>query len=257
MQYWKKQPAGMSVLPPSSPADKGDLEPFPLSGPHAAHPAPLASSGLGMKGGLPRYEHPFYRVTKRVFDFTLALVGLVLLSPLFLVLVIAISAIDGFPVIFRQKRLGQGGREFWIFKFRTMKKDAEEILKRDPALMEEYKRNYKLANDPRLLPGGNWMRKTSLDELPQLINVLKGDMSLVGPRPILKEELAKYGTHDDLYLAMKPGCAGLWQCSGRSDLTYDERVLLDARYYKTASLRKDVLILARTLKTIVSRRGAV
>lgn len=216
------------------------------------------SAPLGAQSVKPRYEDFSYRAGKRLMDITLSLVALVLLSPLYLAVSLWIVLSDGFPIVFRQKRVGLRGREFWILKFRSMRRDAEEILARDPVLLAEYRRSYKLANDPRLLNGGAFMRKTSLDELPQLVNVLRGEMSLVGPRPILARELEeKYGPDQHIYCAMKPGCAGLWQCSGRSDLSYAERVQLDLRYYETASLRNDMMILLKTLGMILSRRGAV
>lgn len=204
----------------------------------------------------PRYTHRFYRVGKRVFDVSLSAAGMLFLFPVFAATSAVIAVNDGFPVLFKQKRIGEGGREFWIYKFRSMRKDAEQILRDNPELMEEYKRTFKIANDPRLLKCGKFIRSTSIDELPQLWNVLKGDMSLVGPRPIVPQEIEKYGEHGDLYKAMKPGCAGLWQCSGRSDLSYEERVELDREYYRTASLRRDVLVILKTLAKIVKREGA-
>lgn len=203
-----------------------------------------------------RYHHPFYRTAKRGFDLVVAGAGLVILSPVFLAITIAIAAQDGFPVIFRQKRIGMGGKTFYIYKFRTMVKNAEEILRSHPELMEEYRRTYKIANDPRISKLGHFLRKSTLDEIPQLWNVIRGEMSLVGPRPIVEPELEKYGDCKHLYLAMKPGCAGLWQCSGRSDTTYEERVALDEEYYRRSSLRYDVSILWRTFLAILHRKGA-
>ena len=204
----------------------------------------------------PRYTDLSYRLMKRLFDIVVSAVGILLLSPLFLVISLMIIVSDGAPVIFKQKRLGEGGKTFWILKFRSMRKDAEEILKSNPALMEEYKRTFKLENDPRLLKFGKFIRGTSIDELPQLFNVLKGEMSLVGPRPIVPQEIEKYGDDQDVYLAMKPGCAGLWQCSGRSDLSYPERVALDVEYFRQARIRMDVKILLKTTWSILKRDGA-
>lgn len=199
---------------------------------------------------------PRYRVGKRVFDIVGASVGIVVLGPLMLIVAGLIAAKDGFPVLFRQNRIGFGGRPFRMIKFRSMLKNAEQILRDDPKLMEEYLRTYKLENDPRITPLGKFIRKTSIDELPQLFNVLRGEMSLVGPRPIVEKEIEHYGDDAWVYKAVKPGCAGLWQCSGRSDTSYPERVALDIEYYRKAGLRTDLKILLRTCRSIVRREGA-
>lgn len=203
-----------------------------------------------------RYNHAFYQSGKRAFDVVVSLLLIVLCAPLLLLIALLIGLQDGFPVMFKQRRVGRGGQAFYIYKFRTMVKNAEEVLKARPDLMEEYRLFYKITNDPRISKLGQFLRKTSLDELPQLFNVLKGEMSLVGPRPIVEPELEKYGHCRDLYLAMKPGCAGLWQCSGRSETSYDERVQLDETYYMRSSLRYDVGILYKTFIAVVARRGA-
>jgi lipopolysaccharide/colanic/teichoic acid biosynthesis glycosyltransferase len=236
----------------------------------AAMPAPAISTQLIERRGaeevrLPReilldtsirYNQAFYQVAKRVFDIVVSAALIVMLSPILIAVALAIALQDGFPVVFKQKRLGYCGETFFIYKFRTMVKNAEEVLRSRPDLMEEYRRTYKITNDPRISKLGKFLRESSLDELPQLFNVLLGSMSLVGPRPIVEPELAKYGENAELYLAMKPGCAGLWQCSGRSDTTYDERVALDREYYHRSSLRYDVRILYRTFLSVVNRKGA-
>lgn len=204
-----------------------------------------------------RCQQEFYQAVKRAMDISLATLFLIVLSPVFLLIAAAIAFQDGFPVVFKQKRVGKGGKPFQMYKFRTMVKNAEEVLRSRPDLMEEYRRTYKIQNDPRISKLGRFLRKTSLDELPQLFNVLKGDMSLVGPRPIVQDELEKYGDAKHLYLALKPGCAGLWQCSGRSDTSYTERVALDEQYFMRSSLRYDVGILCRTALAIVVCRGAI
>ncbi|HZH98221.1 MAG TPA: sugar transferase [Fimbriimonadaceae bacterium] len=203
-----------------------------------------------------RYHRPAYQVFKRLFDIVLSALALIVLSPVFLIIALLIAAKDGFPVAFKQTRVGFRGRLFPILKFRTMVKNAEEILKARPELLEEYRVHYKIKNDPRISPIGRFLRKSSLDELPQLWNVLKGDMTLVGPRPIVPPELEMYGEHQDIYKAMKPGCAGLWQCGGRSGTTYEERVQLDREYYAKASLLFDLQILFRTVLAILTGRGA-
>ncbi|MEZ0327426.1 MAG: sugar transferase [Fimbriimonas sp.] len=203
-----------------------------------------------------RYNQSFYQIAKRVFDIVVAATLIVLLAPVLILVALAIGLQDGFPVVFRQKRLGYCGKTFYIYKFRTMVKNAEEVLRSRPELLEEYRRTYKIENDPRISKLGKFLRESTLDELPQLFNVLKGDMSLVGPRPIVEPELAKYGENAEIYLAMKPGCAGLWQCSGRSDTSYDQRVALDRTYYHRSSLRYDISILCRTFKAVLVRHGA-
>ena len=203
-----------------------------------------------------QYARPHYQVGKRIFDIVAASIVLVLLFPVFLAVSIAIFLSGGFPIIYRQVRVGRNGKHFKIYKFRTMIKNAEAVLKDRPELMEEYRRTYKIVNDPRVSKLGHFLRSTTLDELPQLFNVLKGDMSLVGPRPVVPPELEKFGDDQAIYLYMKPGCAGLWQCSGRSDLSYEERVRLDLMYCRKASLRYDFKILCRTFLAIILRRGA-
>lgn len=203
-----------------------------------------------------RYGRSSYMVLKRVVDVVCASLGLLVLLPFFLIVSAFIIATDGMPIVFRQSRVGRHGKEFKVFKFRTMVNNAEEVLKRDPALYAEYQKNFKLENDPRITKIGNFLRKTSMDELPQLLNVVRGEMSLVGPRPILNNELVKYGDHQDVYLEMLPGCAGLWQCSGRSDTSYEERVSLDAEYYRKAGIRMDLWIMYRTFISILKREGA-
>jgi exopolysaccharide production protein ExoY len=203
-----------------------------------------------------RYPRLPYQITKRTFDFVVSLLAIIALSPVFLIIALAIAISDGFPVIFRQKRVGKDGRLFHIYKFRTMVRNAEEVLKRDPELWKQFQDNYKIAKDPRIMKIGHFLRKSSLDELPQLFNVLIGNMSLVGPRPIVEPELEKYGEHQDIYLAMKPGCAGVWQCSGRSDTTYAERVEFDRQYYMKAGLRYDVATLFKTVYSMLTGHGA-
>jgi len=203
-----------------------------------------------------RYHRRGYIAAKRAMDIVCGSAALVVLSPLFAIVALAIACGDGFPVVFKQRRVGKDGKEFFIYKFRTMVKNAEEVLRNRPELLEEYQKTYKIANDPRISRVGRILRKTSLDELPQLWNVVLGNMSLVGPRPIVPKELEKYGDMAWAYLLMKPGCAGLWQCSGRSDISYDERVQLDLEYYRRAGLRYDTWVIFRTIFDILRCRGA-
>jgi lipopolysaccharide/colanic/teichoic acid biosynthesis glycosyltransferase len=168
--------------------------------------------------------------------------------------------LDGGPAMFRHYRVGCGGRLFRCVKFRTMRPDAErvlrEVLERDPALREEWLRDQKLANDPRVTPLGRWLRRSSLDELPQLLNVLRGEMALVGPRPITVPELRRYGRARWHYLSVLPGMTGLWQVSGRNRTSYERRVELDQQYVKNRSPWLDCKILAKTVLVVLTGDGA-
>ncbi|QHA94387.1 sugar transferase [Bacillus sp. N1-1] len=199
-----------------------------------------------------------YYMAKRVIDFTLAFMALVLLSPVFLFLWI-IYLFDHGPVLFKQKRYGKNGKVFYIYKFRSMVSDAEEVLKKDVLLYQRYlANNYKLEphEDPRITKIGRFLRKTSLDELPQLLNVLKGEMSLVGPRPIVDEELQQYGDRKNHFLSVKPGMTGYWQISGRSAVGYPERVDIELFYVYNQSLKLDMKIIFGTFGAVLKKRGA-
>lgn len=163
------------------------------------------------------------------------------------------------PMLYKQRRLGINGKEFGIYKFRSMVVDAEKVLMEDPVLYQKYIENsYKLEQDedPRITPFGRFIRKTSLDELPQFINVLKGEMSLVGPRPIVEKELAEYKDKKDVFLAVKPGITGYWQISGRSNVNYPERVDIELYYHKNQSVWLDIKILVLTVIQVILRKGA-
>jgi Undecaprenyl-phosphate galactose phosphotransferase WbaP len=199
------------------------------------------------------------RLLKRFFDLVAAFVLLVILALPFAYIAWLIRR-DGGPVIFAHKRVGQSGREFACFKFRTMRVDAEEqlrlMLASDPAVREEWELEFKLRTDPRITRIGQFLRQTSLDELPQLFNVIRGDMSLVGPRPVIQAELARYGQDVDYFLLVRPGMTGLWQVSGRNDVDYDTRVYLDTWYVKNWSMWYDVALLFKTIKVVFQRKGA-
>lgn len=199
------------------------------------------------------------RLIKRTADILLSLFGLIILSPLFLYLTIKIRQ-DGGNAIYGHKRIGQNGKSFNCLKFRTMIINSEQVLQNllenDPLAKAEWEKDFKLKNDPRITPIGHWLRKTSLDELPQLWNVLKGEMSLVGPRPVVKAELARYCEEIDYYLMAKPGMTGLWQVSGRNDVDYEKRVYFDSWYVKNWSLWNDFVILCKTIKAVLERSGA-
>ena len=200
------------------------------------------------------------RIVKRFFDLLAASLLVVLLSPLLFYITWRIRREDGGPVLFIQERVGRGGRTFACLKFRSMVLDAEDRLKQylqnHPDLAAEYERNFKLRNDPRVTRIGKFLRRGSLDELPQLFNVLRGDMSLVGPRPLLARELDRYGDNICLYHLVYPGITGLWQVSGRSETTFDERAYLDAWYIKNWTLWYDIVILLLTVKVVFRREGA-
>ena len=185
---------------------------------------------------------------------------LLLAAPLMLLVAWLIWRRDGAPILFAHYRVGRNGELFKCLKFRSMFRDSErmlqELLLADPLARAEWERDQKLSRDPRITPVGHFLRKTSLDELPQLFNVLRGDMSLVGPRPITTGELARYGAARWHYLSVTPGMTGLWQVSGRNNTTYDERVALDRRYVEERSVGLDLSILWRTLGVVIARDGA-
>lgn len=197
---------------------------------------------------------------KRALDIVVAVAGIMVLWPLMLMVALAIRYTDPGPAIFGHERIGFNGRRFKCLKFRSMiiNSDAalRELLERDPAAAAEWAQSQKLRNDPRVTKLGRILRETSLDELPQLWNVLKGEMSIVGPRPIVSAEVRRYGNHFQAYAATKPGITGLWQVTGRSDCTYDERVSLDVAYVQNWSILRDVWIIARTVVVVFARKGS-
>jgi lipopolysaccharide/colanic/teichoic acid biosynthesis glycosyltransferase len=197
-----------------------------------------------------------YYYTKLFIDTSLSLLLILLLSPLFpLVAAIVRLGSPGSP-IFRQRRLGRSGSSFWCYKFRTMVVDAEEQLKRKTELAAQFQGNFKIKNDPRVTRVGGFLRKTSLDELPQLFNVLRGDISLIGPRPIVEPERAKYGAYEAKLLSVKPGLSGLWQVYGRSDTTYEQRIQMDMWYIDNRSIWLDLKLIAITAYVVLRGRGA-
>jgi len=195
------------------------------------------------------------RVLKRYIDLVLSFALLLFLLPLFVLLGLLILLDDGWPLIYRRRVVGQKG-EFDAFKFRSMRRDADVVLANDLALRSEFEKNFKLKNDPRLTRLGHYLRRSSLDELPQLFNVLKGQMSLVGPRMITAPETLKYGQYRDLILGVKPGITGHWQISGRQNVSYEERVKMDVSYVENWSLFMDLRILLLTPLKIFKREGA-
>lgn len=224
---------------------------------------PVGISQLGSVPLITFKESPLWGVQgklKRLFDMFASLALLLLLSPFLLALTVVIKVCSPGPAIFAQERLGSGSRRIRIYKFRTMVSNADEVLEQllqaNAELREEFAREFKLKDDPRITPMGNFLRKTSLDELPQLFNVLKGEMSLVGPRPIVPEELDNYDSQAKYLLRVPPGLTGLWQVSGRNDIEYAERVKLDMFYINNWSFWLDLVILLRTLPAVLMRKGA-
>lgn len=199
------------------------------------------------------------RIIKRMFDIIASIGIIILLSPLLIYISYKVKK-DGGPAIYGHERVGKNGKSFKCLKFRSMiinsKEVLENVLASDPEAKAEWDATFKLKNDPRITPIGNFLRRTSLDELPQLFNVLKGEMSLVGPRPIITAELERYNDEVDYYLLSKPGMTGLWQVSGRSDVDYDTRVYLDAWYVKNWSMWNDIAILFKTVSVVLRRDGA-
>lgn len=198
---------------------------------------------------------------KRLFDLFGAITGLIMLSPLLVYVAIQIKR-QGGPgaIFFGHERIGRYGKPFKCWKFRTMVHNSKEVLEHllatNPEAKAEWDLDFKLRNDPRITPIGAFLRKTSLDEIPQLWNVIKGEMSLVGPRPVIEEELARYGERVEFYLEARPGLTGLWQVSGRNDTTYAERVALDAWYVKNWNLWYDIAIICKTIRTVLIGQGA-
>ena len=228
----------------------------PLYGTEMAHFFSHEVALLRVRNNLRRWPA---RLTKRIFDTTTATILLLVLSPLMLAIAAALK-MEGGRIIFSHLRVGKKGKNFNCYKFRSMIPNADQelhnLLSNNPDLQAEWNRDHKLKNDPRISKLGAFLRQSSLDELPQLFNVLKSEMSLVGPRPIVSEELEKYGLEKSYYLMVRPGMTGLWQVSGRNNVDYDARVYLDAWYVKNWSLWYDIAILFKTFKVVLAQRGA-
>lgn len=231
------------------------LEVFPIYGSRA-----VIFDGLGGIEMVNQSCMGVLRLEKWIMDKIFSIIAFALLSPLFIIVPILIKLTSRGSVFFRQRRLGRNGKEIWVWKFRSMYHDADvrlrELLANDPAAAAEWRKNYKLSNDPRVTPLGKILRKTSIDELPQIFNVFMGQMALVGPRPIVKEEIQYYGDVYPVISAAKPGITGLWQTSGRSDTDYARRVALDTYYVLNWSPWLDIWILIRTVFAVLRMRGA-
>lgn len=200
---------------------------------------------------------PVYDFVKRFADILCSAIAIILLSPFFIIISIAIKATSKGPVIFVHKRVGKNGKEIGIYKFRSMVMNAEELIEKfTPEQKEEFQKNFKLANDPRITKIGKFLRKTSLDELPQLFNILKGDISIVGPRPIIEVETEIYGKYRDMLLSVKPGLTGFWAANGRSDTSYKRRRAMEIYYVKNRSLIFDIKIILKTVISVFKGEGA-
>jgi len=206
------------------------------------------------------FPPPIGGLLKRSFDIVGSLAGLVLLSPLFLMVAMLVKLSDNGPIFYGHKRIGRGGRIFSCLKFRTMVPDGERVLNAylaaNPEANAEWLATRKLKNDPRVTRVGQVLRKLSLDELPQILNILQGDMSLVGPRPVVRDELEIYGSAAVYYLKSRPGLTGLWQVSGRNDVSYDTRVAFDRHYVENWSLSEDIRIIFKTVPAVWMSRGS-
>ena len=200
---------------------------------------------------------PVYDFVKRFADILCSTIAIILLSPFFIIISIAIKATSKGPVIFIHKRVGKNGKEIGIYKFRSMVMNAEELIEKfTPEQKEEFQKNFKLENDPRITKIGKILRKTSLDELPQLFNILKGDLSIVGPRPIMEVETEIYGKYKDMLLSVKPGLTGFWAANGRSDTSYKRRRAMEIYYVKNRSLLFDIKIILKTVISVFKGEGA-
>lgn len=199
-----------------------------------------------------------YRAIKRLFDFFVSLVLSIVTLPFFVFIAVAIKIDSSGPVFFVHNRVGKNGKRLPLLKFRTMVDGAENMIKDfTPEQRKEWEENYKLENDPRVTKIGKFLRKTSIDELPQLYNILVGQLSFVGPRPVTKEEIEKYGINKTVVLSVTPGLTGWWACNGRSNIDYDERMELELYYVEHASIILDVKILFKTFGVVLTHEGAV
>ena len=198
-----------------------------------------------------------YRAIKRLFDFLVSLVLSIIMLPFFILIAVAIKIDSSGPVFFVHNRVGKNGKRLPLLKFRTMVDGAENMIKDfTPEQRKEWEENYKLENDPRVTKIGKFLRKTSIDELPQIYNILVGQLSFVGPRPVTKEEIEKYGVNKDKVLSVIPGLTGWWACNGRSDIDYDERMKLELYYVEHASIKLDIKIMFMTVVVVVTHKGA-
>lgn len=235
-----------------------EIEGIAITGTEIKHFFYEQAIGIEIKNNL---SNPLIYLTKRMIDYIMGVIIAILLIPVFIIISILIKLDSKGPVIYAHKRIGKNGKYFICYKFRTMYTDADkrlkELLEKDPEKKKEWETYWKLKDDPRVTRLGKFLRKTSLDELPQIFNVLKGEMSLVGPRPVVKKEIEEYYKEDAyFYFMVPPGVTGLWQVSGRSNTSYEYRVSLDSWYVKNWNLWLDIVILLKTIKAVIKREGA-
>jgi len=215
---------------------------------------------MGFQGSISRRTSPLDVMAVRILDVGVASCALIFLGPLMVLVACLVYVVDPGPIFFAHRRLGKDGRTFPCLKFRSMVTDAEfrlqKLLATDAEAREEWARDYKLRRDPRITPIGNFLRKSSIDELPQIFNVLRGEMSIVGPRPIVEGEVERYGRYFVDYSRVKPGITGLWQVSGRNNVSYRRRVALDVSYARNKSVVLDLRILVMTVPAVFMARGS-
>lgn len=200
-----------------------------------------------------------YRFVKRTFDILISGLSIIFLSPIFLLIALLIKFDSKGKVFYKHKRIGKNGEYIYLYKFRSMYSDSKERLEellKNPKIKKEWEENYKLDNDPRITKIGSLLRKTSLDELPQLFNILNGDMSLIGPRPVIEEELEKYGSNKEKFLSVTPGLTGWWACNGRSCTSYEDRMKLELFYIENRNIKLDLKVIYKTFITVLKRSGA-
>ncbi|MAE66694.1 MAG: UDP-phosphate galactose phosphotransferase [Phycisphaeraceae bacterium] len=235
----------------------GEGAPLINSDPFAGNGAAVISITAAPPPAAVAPPHRLYDGAKRVVDLTASAIGILMCLPLLLLIAIAIKLSSRGPVFFRQRRPGRGGRQFRILKFRTMYLDAHRRFKKlSPEQQREFNEYGKISTDPRVTPVGRWLRRFSVDELPQLINVLRGEMSLVGPRPYLNMQLKQMGAHRRTIFEVAPGLTGIWQVSGRNEISSEQRLEMDVEYVLSRSIRNDLAILARTPLAMISGTGA-
>lgn len=203
-------------------------------------------------------KNTLYKKVKRIIDVVLSSIGLIVLLPVFAIIALAIKIESKGPVFFKHTRIGKNGKIIKLYKFRSMVDNAEDLIQNfTPEQMKEYKENYKLTDDPRITKTGKILRKTSLDELPQLINIIKGELSIIGPRPVVQDELEKYGANAEKFLSVTPGLTGYWAANGRSSTTYEERMEMELFYVDNLSLKLDIQVFFKTIISVLKKEGAM